>query len=87
MRDAAAVLLDRSGDPTMASRIREAIEQNDNSVYDLHLWRLGPGHHGVIVEVVSDWPQPAQAYRNLMGHISGLWHITIETRLRDYSIT
>lgn len=87
MRDAAAVLLDRSGDPRMAERIRDAIEQDDDRVYDLHLWRLGPGHHGVIVGVVSDQPQSATAYRERLAHISGLSHITVETRLCAHSKT
>lgn len=87
MRDAAAVLLDRSGDPRMAARIREAVEQDDDRVYDLHLWRLGPGHHGVILGVVSDRPQPAQAYRQRLGHIRGLSHITVETRLCDHAVS
>lgn len=85
MRDAAAVLLDRSGDPVMAERIREAIEQDDDRVYDLHLWRLGPGHHGVILGVISDQPRSAQAYRDRLGHINGLSHITVETRQCDHS--
>lgn len=86
MRDAATVLLDRSGDPQLAARIRQTIEQDDDRVYDLHLWRLGPGHHGVILGVVSDRPQPAQAYRQRLSHIHGLSHITIETRLCDHSM-
>lgn len=84
MRDAAAVLLDRSGDPAIAARIRQAIEQDDDRVYDLHLWRLGPGHHGVILGVISDKPLPAQAYRDRLGRIEGLSHITVETRLCEH---
>jgi Co/Zn/Cd efflux system component len=38
MRDAATVLVDRSGDPA---------EDGDDRVYDLHLWRIGPGHPGL----------------------------------------
>lgn len=87
MRDAAAVLLDRSGDSRIATRIREAVEQDDDRIYDLHLWRLGPGHHGVILGVVSDRPRPATDYRDRLRHISGLSHITIETRLCDHAVS
>ncbi len=87
MRDAAAVLLDRSGDSRIAARIREAVEQDDDRIYDLHLWRLGPGHHGVILGVVSDRPRPATDYRDRLRHISGLSHITVETRLCDHAVS
>lgn len=81
MRDAAGVLLDRSGDPALANQVRTAIEDGDARVYDLHLWRLGPGHHGLILGVVSDAPTGADEYRRRLRHLSGLSHITIETRL------
>lgn len=85
MRDAAAVLLDRSGDPVLAASIREAIEDGDDRVYDLHLWRLGPGHHGVILGVISDAPLSADAYRDKLRHLHGLSHVTVETRLCDHA--
>lgn len=80
MRDSSGVLIDRTGDPALARRIREAIEVGDDRVYDLHLWRLGPGHHGLIVGVVSDAPAAAEEYRTRLRHLHGLSHITVETR-------
>lgn len=80
MRDSGAVLIDRSGNPALAQRIREAIETGDDRVYDLHLWRLGPGHHGLIVGVISDAPATAEEYRSRLRHLPGLSHITVETR-------
>ena len=85
MRDAAAVLLDRSGDPSLANQVRAALEEGDDRVYDLHLWRLGPGHHGLIVGVISDQPLSAEAYRSKLIHLTGLSHITVETRLCDHA--
>lgn len=86
MRDAAAVLLDRSGDPALAASIRQAIEDGDDRVYDLHLWRVGPGHHGVILGVVSDAPLSSDAYRNKLRHLHGLSHVTVETRRCEHAI-
>lgn len=85
MRDASAILLDRSSDPKLANQVRAALEDGDDRVYDLHLWRLGPGHHGLIVGVVSDQPLSAEAYRSKLEHLTGLSHITVETRLCDHA--
>lgn len=81
MREAGGVLLDRSSDPILANQVRAALEEGGDRVYDLHLWRLGPGHHGLIVGVISDQPLSAEAYRDKLKHLAGLSHITVETRL------
>jgi len=47
-------------------------------VSDLHLWRLGPGHTGVIASVVSDRPQAPAVYKRRIDAIPGLSHVTIE---------
>ena len=50
IRDSAMVLLDAESDPGLAREIRNLIEKEMNArVADLHLWRLGPGHQGLIV--------------------------------------
>ena len=41
----------------MAEALRRAIESDGDRLADLHLWRLGPGHLGAIVSVVT--PQHA----------------------------
>ena len=45
---------------------------------DLHLWRLGPGHVGLIAAVVSDRPQAPAVYKRRLDGIAGLSHVTIE---------
>ena len=84
MRDAGTVLVDRSGDPALAQRVRNAIEDGGDRVYDLHLWRIGPGHYGLILGIVSDAPRAADHYRNKLRHLRGLSHVTVETRLCDH---
>jgi hypothetical protein len=41
-------------------------------VSDLHLWRLGPGHAGLIATVVSDRPQAPAAYKARLAGIASL---------------
>jgi cation diffusion facilitator family transporter len=78
MRDTGAVLLDAAGDPRLATRIRAALEEHDERVTDLHVWRLGPGHFAAIVALVAEEPQPPEHYKQRLAGIEGLAHVTIE---------
>ena len=59
IRDTSAILLDMNPDTRMADALRRAIEGEGDRIADLHLWRLGPGHLGAIVSVVT----PSRAQR------------------------
>jgi cation diffusion facilitator family transporter len=78
MRSAGAVLVDSVPDRALAELVRRRLEVDGDRVADMHLWRLGPGHTGVIAAVVSDRPQPPPAYKDRLGGIAGLSHVTIE---------
>jgi cation diffusion facilitator family transporter len=78
MRSAGAVLLDMQPDRQLAGRIRKALEVGEDRVSDLHLWRLGPGHFGLIAAVVSDQPAEPSAYKRRLSGLSALSHITVE---------
>src|SRR6266581_4686156 len=57
VRSAGAVLLDMSPDPTLPQKIADRLEQNGDRIFDLHLWRVGPGHVAGIVSIASQQPQ------------------------------
>jgi cation diffusion facilitator family transporter len=78
LRSAGTVLLDMVPDRHLAGRIRKRLEVDGDRVSDLHLWRLGPGHAGLIAAVVSDRPQAPAAYKHRLDGIAGLSHVTIE---------
>ena len=78
VRSAGTVLLDMVPDGHLAGLIRKRLEVGDDRVSDLHLWRLGPGHVGVIAAVVSDEPRAPSAYKARLEGIEGLSHVTIE---------
>jgi cation diffusion facilitator family transporter len=79
LRSSGAVLLDTVPDTRLAKDVREHLEVGSDRVADLHLWRLGPGHVGVIASVVSDAPQAPDAYKaRLAGIPGGLSHVTVE---------
>src|SRR6202000_227205 len=66
VRDTAAILLDMNPDRTMAARLRQTVEADGDQLADFHLWRLGPGHLGVIVSVVTTKERAAEYYRGLL---------------------
>ena len=80
IRDSALVLLDAEDNPALARRIRTHLESIVNvRVCDLHLWRLGPGHRGLIVSLVSPAATDAEAIKSgLRRHFSDLSHVTVE---------
>jgi cation diffusion facilitator family transporter len=78
VRSSGAVLLDIVPSRGLADRVRSRLEVEGDRVADLHLWQLGPGHAGLIAAVVSERPQPPQAYKARLADIGGLSHVTIE---------
>jgi Co/Zn/Cd efflux system component len=78
LRSSGAVLLDIVPSRGLADRVRSRLEVEGDRVADLHLWQLGPGHAGLIAAVVSERPQPPQAYKARLADIGGLSHVTIE---------
>jgi cation diffusion facilitator family transporter len=56
LRSSGAVLLDAVPDARLAAQIRKRMEIGNDRLADLHLWRLGPGHFGVVAAIVSDAP-------------------------------
>jgi cation diffusion facilitator family transporter len=80
IRDTAAVLLDVNPDPRLAERLRRAIEADGDSIADLHLWRLGPGHLGAIVSVVTPSSRCEADYRARLMRFPALSHVTIEVK-------
>jgi cation diffusion facilitator family transporter len=72
LRASGAVLLDTVPDRRLASQISARLETGGDRLADLHLWRLGPGHVGLVASVVSDHPQPPDAYKAMLADIAGL---------------
>jgi Co/Zn/Cd efflux system component len=67
-------------DRGMAERVRATIERDGDRLEDLHLWRLGPGHLGAILSVVTTKPRDAGHYRRLLRHFRNLSHVTVEVQ-------
>jgi cation diffusion facilitator family transporter len=78
MRDTGAILLDMNPDTRMTDSLRQAIESDGDRLGDLHLWRLGPGHLGAIVSVVTTKQRGPSYYRQKLSRFRSLSHLTIE---------
>jgi cation diffusion facilitator family transporter len=83
IRDTGAILLDMNPDKSMANKLREQIEADGDELADLHLWRLGPGHLGAIVSVVTSEARDAEYYRARLARFKSLSHLTIEVSQRS----
>jgi cation diffusion facilitator family transporter len=78
VRATSRILLDMNPDATMAGKIRTLVEAQGDRVADLHLWRLGPGHFGAILSVVTSQAGAADFYREALRRFAALSHVTIE---------
>lgn len=79
MRDTGRILLDMNPDRRLADNMRRLIEENGDTVLDLHVWRVGPGHMSAIVSVATlDAQRNPRFYHALLKQFRGLSHITVE---------
>jgi cation diffusion facilitator family transporter len=79
IRDTGAILLDMNPDCVMTEKLRQTIETGGDKLADLHLWRLGPGHLGAVVSIVTTEAARSQAYyRERLARFRSLSHLTIE---------
>jgi cation diffusion facilitator family transporter len=78
IRDTGAILLDMNPDQRMASNLRQAVESGGDQLADLHLWRLGPGHLGAIISVITAQARDTDYYRARLARFKSLSHLTVE---------
>lgn len=86
VQDTGAILLDITPDSHMAGNLRQTIESDGDEVADLHLWRLGPGHLGAIISVVTNKAREADYYHQRLARFSSLSHLTVEIQRRDQRV-
>ncbi len=79
IRDTGAILLDINPDNRLSNKVRKAVEVAGDKLLDLHIWRLGPGHFGAVLSIVTVVPQRGPAfYHAALGQFKGLSHISVE---------
>lgn len=80
LRKAGAALVDINPSPELTAEVRRRLSNEGEQVIDLHLWRLGPGHHAVIAVIAASNPPPVATYRARLAGLAGLSHVTVEVR-------
>lgn len=80
LRRAGAALLDINPSPELTAEVRRRLSDQGERVIDLHLWRLGPGHHAAIAVIAAEHPAPVATYRARLAGLAGLSHVTVEVR-------
>lgn len=80
IRDTGGILLDMAADPRLEAAIRAVVAEEGDSLADLHLWRLGPGHLGAILAVETAGPRDARHYHARLAGFPALSHVTVEVR-------
>ena len=79
LRTTSGILLDKQGPESIRDRIRNSIEQDEDSkVTDLHLWSIGPSIYAVVIAIVAHDPATPAQYKERIPKNLGLAHIAIE---------
>ena len=79
IRDTGRILLDRTPQGgRLEAAVREVIETGADTITDLHIWQVGPGHYSVIVSVATPDPRPLEDYRSRLSELDHVSHVTVE---------
>ncbi|GAB1260655.1 CDF family Co(II)/Ni(II) efflux transporter DmeF [Aurantivibrio plasticivorans] len=78
LKSTSAILLDEQASEASRRAVRDAIEDDQTRVTDLHLWAVGPNIYCGLVSVVSTSPKTPLDYRGLIPAHINIEHITIE---------
>lgn len=78
VRQTSRVLLDREMDAPVVREVREALDDSDAVIVDLHVWRVGPGKFACIVGLVAANPLSPDEYKRRVRVHEELVHVTVE---------
>ena len=79
IKQTSPILLDGSIDKKYQSKIVKVIEEDsDNSISDIHIWKVSANHYAAIISLVTHTPKPTEYYKELLAGFQHLSHITIE---------
>jgi Co/Zn/Cd efflux system component len=79
IRTTSGVLLDKQGPQSIQQKVKDRIEQDDDSkVTDLHLYSIGPNIYSAVIAVVAHDPATPAEYKKRIPTNLGLEHVSIE---------
>jgi Co/Zn/Cd efflux system component len=78
------VLLDRTPEGHIYQSISHSIECiKEVHILDLHIWRLGPGHHSAILSLATQGGESPEFFKERLCRVKGLSDMTIEINATD----
>jgi cation diffusion facilitator family transporter len=79
IRQTGLILIDATDEVSgLQSEIRQRIETPEETITDLHVWQVGPGHNAAIVAIATQNPHPPAFYKEKLAKLTGLSHLTVE---------
>ena len=84
IRDTGSILLDRvPQEGNLESKVRTALENENDTIADLHIWQIGPGHHSIILSIASKKPKSLLEYKTILKQFKTIAHTTVEVHQID----
>lgn len=78
LRATGAVLVDAAANPELEQEIRDAIDDGDAAITDLHVWQVGPGRFATIISLEAAEPLAPSTYAERVRVHEELVHVTVE---------
>ena len=67
LKDSGSILLDAGFNQELINEIKTTVEADgDNRVSDIHVWRIGPKYHGIIISLVTNDPKDPGYYKSII---------------------
>ncbi len=83
LRDTSRILLDRNIDIGKVEALRKALAREaGDRVADLHVWQTNPGQTAAVVRIDAAAPKPPTFYKQRLGEVATLDHVTVEVNRR-----
>ena len=80
LKDTSGVLLDRQASEARLALVQNTIENDDDRIFDLHVWTIGENLYAVCISIVTNSPQPPSYYKDLLSKHDEFVHITVEVQ-------
>jgi len=80
IKESSNVLLDKTVSFASFEKIAKNIkEENDATINDIHIWKIGTSHHAAILSIITEEPLEPNVYKQILNqHLPRLSHISIE---------
>lgn len=83
LKESSRVLLDREMDSPLVAEVKQAVEDGDSRIIDLHLWRVGRQNYNLTLSLLSqDAALTPEAVHLKLAAVHEVVHATVEIHLR-----